>query len=96
MFIRVSTLFGMLIVTAFVSAHPFKCIPGTRSGPCNNCICTESGEIACTNVACPPRGGDPFKCIPGTRSGPCNNCICTEDGEIACTNVACPPPGGDP
>ncbi|KAJ6592349.1 hypothetical protein B0H19DRAFT_2174 [Mycena capillaripes] len=59
MLIRLSILLGMLSFAAFISANPLTCIPGTRSGPCNNCICTESGEIACTNVACPPTGGDP-------------------------------------
>ncbi|KAJ6526024.1 hypothetical protein B0H19DRAFT_1385786 [Mycena capillaripes] len=59
MFSRVSILFGMLIFAAFVSANPAVSIPGTRFGPCNNCICTKGGEIACTNVACPPSGGDP-------------------------------------
>ncbi|KAJ6450001.1 hypothetical protein C8R45DRAFT_1084104 [Mycena sanguinolenta] len=54
MFSRVSILFGMLVFAAFVSANPLVSKPGTRFGPCNNCICTESGEIACTNVACPP------------------------------------------
>ncbi|KAJ7265754.1 hypothetical protein C8J57DRAFT_1229980 [Mycena rebaudengoi] len=32
---------------------PFKCIPGTRFGRCDNCICTKNGEIACTNVFWP-------------------------------------------
>ncbi|KAJ7266078.1 hypothetical protein C8J57DRAFT_1229485 [Mycena rebaudengoi] len=56
MFIKVSALLGLLITAAFVSANPispFKCIPGTRFGRCNNCICTKNGEIACTNVFWP-------------------------------------------
>ena len=63
---------------------------------CNQCSCSEQGEVACTRTACVPDSGT--YCTVGEQryavgqqvsSDGCNTCICTSSGEVGCTARAC-------
>ncbi len=64
---------------------------------CNQCACSEGGEVSCTLKACLPDEacsysgkvyavGDTFPDEDG-----CNQCACSEGGEVSCTTKACLP-----
>jgi hypothetical protein len=62
---------------------------------CNQCACTEAGEVSCTLKYCEPADG----CTYGGKSYAvgssfedpvgCNHCTCQANGEVACKKVAC-------
>jgi len=71
------------------------------SDGCNQCSCSEGGEVQCTLVACIPEpDSGPYCTLGGKRYAPgqqvsddgCNTCSCLSDGEIVCTQRACPVP----
>lgn len=77
-----------------------KCVPGTKfkaADGCNECTCTETGQAACTLMACFNRKrretpDNKQECVPGTRfqsDDGCNSCFCTKNGLAACTEMAC-------
>ena len=89
----------------FRNLEPLKCVPGTTfrdAEDCNDCFCTERGEVACTDMLCSERvkrSLDPtapdFSCTPGMSfKWDCNTCTCMANGKFAaCTMMACLPKG---
>jgi hypothetical protein len=62
---------------------------------CNQCTCSEGGQIACSTKACPPDDGCTYDgkhydsgATFADRDG-CNQCTCQSDGGVACTLKAC-------
>jgi hypothetical protein len=86
-----------------VNSPGFRCIPGeTFMDDCNTCWCHESGNFACTLMACPPKNihkreissTEPPKivCKPGDSfMDECNNsCWCNPEGTgFMCTMMGC-------
>ena len=76
------------------------------SDGCNQCSCSEGGEVQCTLIGCgpgpgpEPEPGGPYCTVDGKRYAPgqqvsndgCNTCSCFGSGEIACTQRACADP----
>lgn len=76
--------------TTTTTTDPGMCAPGDMMDAddgCNTCICDDSGNWACTEIAC-----DPPNCEPGESANDgCNTCTCGDDGEWQCTDVVCEP-----
>lgn len=59
---------------------------------CNQCSCTEDGEIICTERACATceYEGETFNVGEGySPDHECNQCTCNESGEFVCTRSIC-------
>jgi Pacifastin inhibitor (LCMII) len=60
---------------------------------CNSCTCAQSGQVACTLIACAP-GPDAASsdggCVGAPPSNGCNACVCTA-GNWICGVQQCPP-----
>lgn len=67
----------------------------SASDGCNQCSCTDGGQVACTAKACAPNDGcdyagkhhdvgSTFASLDG-----CNQCTCENDGSVSCTLRAC-------
>ncbi|KAF5307580.1 hypothetical protein FQR65_LT06798 [Abscondita terminalis] len=70
-----------------------ECTPGVpyRENDCNNCFCTETGILGCTQIGClSQKHRDMTNCEVGTKwKDGCNDCECAKGFGTICTNKPC-------
>ncbi|XP_049794182.1 protease inhibitors-like [Schistocerca nitens] len=78
-----------LLLVALTHADQCCTFGQTKSEDCNACICTASGEWACTGMKC--RAKRDISCEPGVEfTDQCNSCKCGPDGlSASCTANTC-------
>jgi CubicO group peptidase (beta-lactamase class C family) len=103
---RTSTISSVIYDVDWANVSLSKPIPPCTPGDtkpaddsCNNCVCTEDENWACTMIYCPDEGEDneteveEIPCNPGDTKPAedgCNTCVCTANEEWACTLMYCP------
>jgi hypothetical protein len=62
------------------------------SDNCNTCRCMDSGDVACTTLACADstcQVGDEVYSTGDTFKVECNTCTCSDNGAVSCTEMDC-------